>query len=308
MTQYAEWFQELGNKIFSGMSAHTEPAFTQFYEETDGLENGDMFFIQLAYGFDPEPITPKHFIRRSPYGNPARYKKQIKEAAKRGWLEDVGEGQYILTDKGRKTAERFFALNENLLTEQESLPEDKIKRITVLLRKIAAQARALPEPAEKWKWGLSWGTRFDRGDSSPPIMQLRRPLIDLFAYREDAHIAAWQPYKVSGQVWEVLTYVWRGEAGTAAELAEQLSEYRNYDEAAYAAALKELSGRGWLAKEDGKYVITEEGKRVRQEAEETTDRYFYAAWSALDEAKTKELKGLMKELAQAVAPPEEEPA
>jgi DNA-binding MarR family transcriptional regulator len=308
MTQYAEWFQDLAGKIFAGMSAHTDPAFTQFYEETGGLEDGDIFFLQLAYGFDPDPITPKHFIRRSPYGNPARYKAQMEGAVERGWLEAIGEGQYILSDKGRETAESFFNLNQKLLTEQESLPEDKIKRIAKLLRKVADHARALPEPADKWKWGLSWGSRFDRGDSAPPIMQLRRPLIDLYAYREDAHIAAWQPYSVNGQVWEVLTYVWRGEAGTAAELTEQLSEYRDYDEAAYAAALKELSGRGWVAKEDGKYVITEEGKRVRQEAEDTTDRYFYAAWSALDEAETKELKGLMKKLAHAVAPPEDESA
>ena len=137
-------------------------------------------------------------------------------------------------------------------------------------------------------------------------MHVRRCLIDLLAFRDDAHIAAWQPYDVSGHTWEAFTYVWRGEAGTAAELAEKLP-YRNYDEQAYADALEDLTARGWIVQKDGKYVATDKGKQLRQEAERATDRYYDAPWACLDEAETSEAKGLLKKLAEVVKQPEGEP-
>ena len=130
-------------------------------------------------------------------------------------------------------------------------------------------------------------------------------MLDLFAFRDDAHIAAWRPYGTSGQVWEALTYVWRGEASTAAELAEKVGDYRRYDEEAYAAALQELVDQGWIVEEEGAYVATEAGRRLRQAAEDTTDRYFDAAWTALSEAEVVEVKELLEKLAAAVKPPEE---
>jgi DNA-binding MarR family transcriptional regulator len=133
---------------------------------------------------------------------------------------------------------------------------------------------------------------------------VRRRLIDLLAYRDDAHVAAWQPYEVSGQAWEAFTFVWRGDAGTAAELAEKLP-FRNYDQDAYAAALQDLATRGWLAKEDDRYVVTEKGKKLRQEAEDATDRYFDTAWAGLNEAEMKEARDLLEKLAEAVKPPQD---
>jgi DNA-binding MarR family transcriptional regulator len=118
-------------------------------------------------------------------------------------------------------------------------------------------------------------------------------------------IAEGDPYcdKVeNGQIWETLTYVWRGDANTAGELAEELQPYRNYDQAAYAATLDELAQRGWIAQKNGKYVVTDEGQKLRQEIEDATDRCFDVPWDVLTQAETKELEGLMKKLAEAVKP------
>jgi DNA-binding MarR family transcriptional regulator len=130
-------------------------------------------------------------------------------------------------------------------------------------------------------------------------------LLDLLYFRDDAHIAAWQPYDISGHTWEAFTYVWRGDATLAAELAEQLP-YRNYDEQAYASALQDLASRGWIVAEDGRYAVTDEGQALRQEAEEATDRYFDAPWAALEQAEMEQLKDLLGRLAQALKPPDEE--
>jgi DNA-binding MarR family transcriptional regulator len=138
------------------------------------------------------------------------------------------------------------------------------------------------------------------------MVKARRHMLDLLSYRDDAHVAAWQPYGVSGQEWEAFTMVWQGDATTAAALAEKLP-YRRYDEAAYQEALQNLVARGWIAEENGEYAVTEKGNKLRQKAEDATDRIFDAAWASLSEAEMEEIRALLCKLADLLKPPEEEP-
>jgi hypothetical protein len=303
MTQSATWFMEVVEPLLAGMTARSNPALAQFQEENAGLEDQDILYVQLAYGFAPEPIAPEHVTRRSPYRNPDAVKQAMEDAVGRGWLEAVAEGQYGLTERGRDVAKGILTLADRLFGDIDPLPKAKLRRIATLLDKVANKAWGLAEPAEKW--GLSWGRKFDRGSTAPPMVQVRRRLLDLLAFRDDVHIAAWQPYGVGGQAWEAFTHAWRGDAGTAAELAEKLP-YRSYDEKAYAAALQDLAERGWIAEESGRYIPTEKGKELRQEAEDATDRYFDAAWAALDGTEMEETKSLLWKLAGALDPPEED--
>lgn len=302
MSQSAKWFMDVSNKIFAGMGVLTDTAFNQFFEE-NGLEDRDIAFVQIADGFDPEPITPGQFFRRGPYGHIKVVEQAMQDAVDHGWLKAVGEDQYKLTDKGKEVSERLWDLFYQVFEGFEPLPDADMKRLVALLRKVADEVRALPEPAEKW--GFSMGSKLDRGPFAPLAIQLRRHVIDLLSFREDAHLASWQPFEISGQLWQVLTYVWRDEANTAAELVEKLSG-RGYDEESYTAALQDLVSRGWIAQENGKYVATEQGSALRQQAEDTTDRYFDAPWVALGKAETEETRSLMEKLAQAIKPPEEQ--
>jgi predicted transcriptional regulator len=305
MTQSAQWYMDVAGQVLAGMGARTTPALNAFLEKHEGLEQPDVGFVQVAYGYAPKPVTAKIFFERGPYGSPKAVKKQMKGSAERGWLQAAGEGQYTLTEKGKKAAKGIFELADELFGGMETLPDADLLRVTALLGKVVDQARALPEPEKKL--GLSWGAMFDRGPNAAPLVQLRRRMLDLFAYRDDVHIAAWQPYDVKGYVWEAFTFVWRDEANTAAELVEKLP-YRSLDEEAYARALEELVGRDWIAEEDGRYVVTEKGKALRQEAEDTTDRYYDAAFAVLSDEEVVEVKGLLKKLAEAVEPREEEAA
>ena len=299
------WFVDVAEKIFADIGARTDATFNAFVEETGGLEGLDISFVQVAYGFAPDPITPGHLIKRTPYADPKTFKVQMGEAVERGWLEAEGERGYTLSPKGKQVVERLWVLGDKTFDRLETLPDAELKRIAALLDKVLKKARELPEPAEKW--ALSWGPKFDRGPSAPLMVQVRRRLLDLLAFRDDVHIAAWRPYEADGRAWEAFTFLWRGDAGMAAELAEKLP-YRNYDEASYAAALEDLASRGWIAEEKDKYVVTEKGKKLRQKAEDATDRYFDAAWVALNEAETKELMGLLKKLAKTLKQPEEDSA
>lgn len=112
------------------------------------------------------------------------------------------------------------------------------------------------------------------------------------AHRDDAHLTAWQQLDVSGREWETVTYVWRGDGRTAAELVEKLS-HRGYGEADYQATLTELVERGWLKQGNDEYRLNDAGYTVRQAAEERTDAYFYAAWDVLNEDEVAELQRLL---------------
>jgi hypothetical protein len=296
---------DVAGQIFAGMGARTNDALMQFVEEQGLSDLPDLNVVQIAWGFRPEPVTPETFIKRTPYANPDDVASRLDSAVERGWLEALGENRYTASARGTELADGLFELGDRIFGELEILSGKEMKRLIGLLYNVVETARQLPEPAEKW--ALSWGAKFDRGPDAPLMVRARRNMLDLIAYRDDAHIAAWQPYGASGQEWEAFSMVWQGDAATAAELAEKLP-YRNYDEDAYEEALQGLAARGWLVEEDGAYAATEKGKKLRQEAEDATDRYFDAAWVSLNEAETEEIKGLLGKLAEVLTPPEKEPA
>jgi DNA-binding MarR family transcriptional regulator len=112
----------------------------------------------------------------------------------------------------------------------------------------------------------------------------------LWAYRDDAHLAAWRvPYPdLAPRSWEALSVLWRKEAKDAASLAEALKDH-GFSAHDYADSLNELAARGWIEEHDGEYTLTPEGEKVRQRAETLTDEYFYTVFSVLSAAERTQL-------------------
>jgi DNA-binding MarR family transcriptional regulator len=296
---------DLSRKIVEGIAPRTNPEIEKFIEETEGMEGPDLGFLQIGLAISPEPLKAQNFIQRGPYANPSIYKRQMDESVERGWLDQDGEGEYKLSEKGQGTVQRFMKMGNQLFSDISALPDEENRRIADLLAKLVDTAYKLPQPAAKPI--MEVGVRLNPGADAAPMLRVRRHLTDLNYYREDVHIAAWQPfYGVDGRVFETLTNLWREQAATPAELAEQLSEYRGYDEDDYTAAFEELVAHGWAAKKNSIYTITEDGIKIRQEAEDRTDEYFARPFSALSELEMEALKGLLEKLAEAVKPPETE--
>ncbi len=97
---------------------------------------------------------------------------------------------------------------------------------------------------------------------------------ELAAYRDDAHITAWQAHNIEGHAWEVLTYLWRGQTAASVDMLFEKLSYRSIPREVYVQDLRELESTNWAQEEAGEYRITAEGKRIREEAEALTDRYF----------------------------------
>jgi DNA-binding MarR family transcriptional regulator len=129
---------------------------------------------------------------------------------------------------------------------------------------------------------------------------IRRNLVDLLAFRDDAHVATWCEHQIDGYVWETFSYTWEGEAHTPAEMVEKVGEYRHYDEADYTAAYEELVKRGWAEEYDGRYELTDKGKETRQKTEDLTNEYFDTGFDLLSGEEMDELIDLLGKLAEAL--------
>ena len=102
--------------------------------------------------------------------------------------------------------------------------------------------------------------------------------------------------------------VWGDPVDTADKVAEKLG-FRGYEPNEYREALEASVGRGWLAHEGEQYVVTEEGRRVREAAEADTDARYYQAWR-LEDTAAKDLRGAMGALTEQLqaSAPEAAPA
>jgi hypothetical protein len=112
------------------------------------------------------------------------------------------------------------------------------------------------------------------------------------AFRDDAHIAAFTPVGVSGQVWETLTFVWNGEANTIEKLVERLP-FRFYTAEDYTKALEDLTQRGWIQPGDDGYTTTDAGQKIRDDAEAQTNTNYFGPWKVLSDEELTQLGDLL---------------
>ncbi len=258
-----------------------------------GMQGDDWFRLFVAYGLEPEPISATLVHSMFPYGSIENHKQGLAATANKGLLAAVGEDTYRLTEQGRYGITRFYKVTGNALAKAEPLPAAEMNRLADLLQRVIGWTESAPEPAAKPGFQLS--RRTDPGSDATASVRIDQYVTDLLRYRDDAHIAAWSPHKISGHAWEAFTYIWRGDAHTPASLSEQL-QYRGYTETDYTEALRDLVQRGWLTETDGEYLVTEIGRQLREEADALTDRHFYVGWSALNEDESAEMKRLLARL------------
>jgi DNA-binding PadR family transcriptional regulator len=266
-----------------------------------GQDWGLLFDIQ---GLEPQPATAARIQRFTPYVTLETIEARLAEAAGRGLIAGDRKQGYRLTERGRTAVQQSFGAVHAALADVELLPEGQQRRLNELLRRLVDATIAQPEPADKAVLLASRLT--DPGQRGSAAALTDQYLTDLARYRDDAHLAAWQPSGVSGITWEALSLIWRGEAYSAETLAKRL-ERRGQPAQAYVDAIHQLVERGWIAQHGEAYRVTDRGAALRQQAEETTDRYFYAPWSCLSDAETAELRELLARLRDRYAQASDQP-
>lgn len=262
----------------------------------DAGVQGFFFALLQARSAHPEPLTPARFAAQSPYTNPERLQAMLAQAVEAGFLTQDDDG-YRLTAVGHSVVERAYATAHEGIPQAPALPAADMQRLSSTFRALLDATLAAAEPADKT--ALSGSRWTDPGKSAAPAVRLDQFITDLLNFRDDAHVAAWRATGVDGRDWEALTFIWRGEATTAAALADRLP-FRGYTADDYAASLHVLEQKGWIAAGDDGYRVTEDGRGVREAAEAETDRLFYAGWSVIEPAELQETGDLLAALKAAV--------
>ena len=184
----------------------------------------------------------------------------------------------------------------------ETVPAEQLNRAAELLHRVIVAARGSDDPPGSWC--VSMGRNIDPGPDGHPLHRVRRYLLDMNAFRDDAHLGAWQDIDISGPAWEALTFVSRDQANTAAALVENLG-FRGWSEAEYQANLDSLEARGWISKGDEGYQATDAGRQVRAAAETQTETYFNAPWAVLNLDEVNELQAIVAQINNSLNPAED---
>ena len=258
-----------------------------------GLAESPGWFLLQAAEFDPEPLTVANLRVRDVYASERIVQALLELMASEEWLDRSAQAAYMLTAKGRAVLQQRLQRRHELTTGLMPLPADAIDRIATLLSQLIDASLAAPTPPGSWC--LVHSRRRAPAADAPALVRIAQYFGDFNAFRDDAHMAAWQPYELDGYVWEAFSLVCAGAADSAARLFEQLA-HRGYSCGEYAAALEILTHRRWLepAATAGAYRVTADGRATREAVERLTDSYFYAPWSCLNEVEITELHGLLR--------------
>ena len=253
--------------------------------------------IELYYyselGLDS--FSTDEFQKRDPFSNPMQFEKVFATLNFKGWIEPQPDDKYRVTERARDAARRIIQAGDAFLLPFESFTDIDLKKLDGLLKQLIQSCQFAPEPPIRW----AIEKRFRVADQkSPLILQVREHLMDLFAYRDDCHISAGRPhFGQAGIVWNVLGSLWRKDLVTAEQLAESLA-FRAYDVNDYEVALQAAVKIGWAEQIDGSsaYCITPRGRELREQAEQLTNKYFYAPWLVLIQSEMDELYELLLKL------------
>lgn len=259
-----------------------------------GFAESAGWFLVQAVEFAPEPLTVARLRVRDVYASERLVAAFLELMASEQWLDRRGEA-YTLTEAGWAVRARSREQVRQLLAEVKLVSAAELTELLSLLDRLIQASLASSTPPGTWC--LAHSRNRAPTDDAPPLLKLLQYVDDFNAFRDDAHMAAWQRYELSGATWEAFALVCSGEAHTAEQIFRQLAR-RGHTRHEYATALAELHGRGWLepGAESDAYQTTEPGRLVRAEVEQLTDDYFYAPWSCLTETEVARVHSLLLQI------------
>ncbi|MEW6717660.1 MAG: hypothetical protein AB1345_09175 [Chloroflexota bacterium] len=278
-------------KTVRALREHFLPAMDKAVEEL-GIPPNNTMVLLAALTFEPRTTSNAKLQVRMPYQD---YSQILTEAVQHHLLSRVGEEEFRLTDKGKKAANTIIQAAYQGMAGLEPLPLSDLEKVASFLFRVVNTCLAAPVPPGKWS--ISHSRRIDPSADAPVIIRIEQIITDLIAYRDDSHLAAWQPHDFSGPEWETLTVIWLSEADTLDALVEKLSR-RGFVQSTYEGEIARLKARGLVQEHLGKLQVTAEGKELRQKAEDLTDQYFYAPWACLNEEEKQSLGELLTRLSE----------
>jgi hypothetical protein len=251
--------------------------------------------IELYYysEFGLDTFSIEEFQRRDPFSNPEKFERLFPLLNIKDWIVPMRDaGRYQVTERARTAVRQVIQAGDSQLLKVEFVTDINLERLLALLKQIVLSNISAADPPEKW----AIARRFHVANrNSPVLVQIRECLMDIFAYHDDAHLAAARPhFNQAGIVWSVLGAVATGNAVTAGKMAETLS-FRGYEVDDYEVAIKAALEIGWLETADTLEVFrpTPKGRELREQVEKLTEEYFYRPWATFSPDQVDELYNLL---------------
>ena len=223
-------------------------------------------------------VTRAFYHWRSPYLVKQTYAQYWDEVVQAGFAEPADGGWRITSrgmDVGADHQRRFRAVLRTL-----PLPAEPTRRAAAALVPLAARippaarraaiARRVPVPAD---------------EPRSPAVDLDRTVNELWSWRDDCHIGAWEDAGYDGPTLDVLTQVWSGK--TTGEDVVKALEVKQ-ERAGVERNLEVLVAKGEVSRDGDVLGLTPRGKERRDAIEAETDRRHLAIWD-LDDAATARL-------------------
>jgi DNA-binding MarR family transcriptional regulator len=275
-------------------------SLTEPHIEESAIRNNIPIELYLYSELGLGSFSIQDFDKRDPFTNPEQFEKVFVRLNVKGWIEPRSDGSYRVTEEARDAVRHIVRMGDTQLLDFKSMPADELDELAKLLGKVLAACHAAPEPPERWALII----RFRVADEySPIIVQIRELLMDLCAYRDDAHLCASRPhFNQAGIIWLVLGALEEGEAVNAEQMAERMA-FRGYEEYDFDIAIQAALELGWAepAARPNTFRLTQEGAGLRAQAERLTEEYFYRPWSVLSPEELEELYALLTKLRSELA-------
>jgi hypothetical protein len=153
-------------------------------------------WLLAALMFEPEPLSAGLLRTRAPYTSARLFEKRLENAVRKGFLALVAgmANEYRLTQLGIRAAENLIAaMHAKMATLQPMSPND-LERLAGLLHRLVLSCLVAPEP--RGKWYILRYRRMDPGEDASVVALIDQYGGDLAAFRDDAHLASWQPHNI----------------------------------------------------------------------------------------------------------------
>lgn len=262
------------------------------FQHQQGVSEAMIGLLLAALTLEPGTISSEKLRVRGPYTSASEWMARLHAAKEKKWMLEPEPGEFRLSPKGSSAVRKMVRDSRKAMQKADPLPSDEGRRLAQYLSRLVQACLFTAPPPDTWSIRLSFQLM---PDEAPPMPYIEQALSCIQAYRDDAHLAAWQPSGLSAPALEALTLIWRGQATSLDELYNRLAQ-RGFALHDYQAALNELRERGYLEGPDEDFRLTETGDTFRAEVEAQTERFFFAPFDCLSTDEKMELACLLSTL------------
>lgn len=242
-----------------------------------GLTEPEISILLAVPTFSPEGVIAALMNVRGRYTSPVRYEELLHCLAQKGILECETTKQYRLTREGLDVLKNLLHSIYSAMAGLRAMEETDLIELADRLKQLSDACLNASNPPGKWC--ISHSKILDPEAGADAMVRIDQYLSEVRAYRDDAHLAAWNQYESNGHAWEILTILW-SEGVVPIISIQKMLKHRGFNKKQTRAAVDQLGIKGWVTVNGNQLKLTDAGIEIRETAEKLTNRYFYAPFAS----------------------------